>query len=118
MNFKISYPALKKEDSNNKEIVSLMKLVFQMEKLQLDLKYPMLLIDKEKYSDFIITLPVEEQANLIFTIVNISGGLQVYFFVNGENKLSLYKLSSKNSKQMIIVILLLFLINLKVKLAQ
>ena len=100
INFKISNSSLNKEDNSlDEQIASLIKIGFSNgETFSLDLKYPMFLIAKEIHSNFIKTLPIEEWVNLIFTIVNISGGLQVYFFVNGENKLSPYKLPSKKFK--------------------
>ena len=99
INFKICNSALNKEDAGDDQIVSLMKLDFSNgQSFSLDLKYPMFLIAKEIHSDFIKTLPIEEWVNLIFTIVNVDNKLQVYFFVNGENKLSPYKLPSKKLK--------------------
>ena len=100
INFKISNSSLNKDDiDSDEQIVTLMKIEFSNgQSFSLDLKYPMFLIAKEIHSNFIKTLPIEEWVNLIFTIVNIGGGLQVYFFVNGENKLSPYKLPSKKLK--------------------
>ena len=99
INFKISNSSLNKEDTGDEQIVTLMKINFSNgQSFSLDLKYPMFLIAKEIHSNFIKTLPMEEWVNLIFTIVNNDGKPQVYFFVNGENKLSPYKLPSKKLK--------------------
>ena len=96
INFKISNSSLNKEETGDEQIVTLMKINFSNgQTFSLDLKYPMFLIAKEIHSNFIKTLPMEEWVNLIFTIVNNDGKPQVYFFVNGENKLSPYKLPSK-----------------------
>ena len=99
MNFKICNSAINKEDVGDDQIVTLMKLdLSNGQSFSLDLKYPMFLIAKEIHTNFIKTLPIEEWVNLIFTIVCVDSKLQVYFFVNGENKLSPYKLPSKKLK--------------------
>ena len=98
MNFKMSNIA-NREDSENDSIVTLMKITFSNgQSFTLDLKYPMFLIVKEIHNNFIKTLPTDDWINLIFTIVSIGDKIQAYFFVNGENKLSPYKLSSKKLK--------------------
>ena len=98
MNFKMSSIA-NKEDSETDNIVTLMKITFSNgQSFTLDLKYPMFLIVKEIHNNFIKTLPTDDWINLIFTIVSIGDKIQAYFFVNGENKLSPYKLSSKKLK--------------------
>ena len=100
INFKVSNSNINKEDNNEEQIVSLMKINFSNgQSFNLDLKYPMFLISKEIHNTFIKVLPVEEYINLIFTIVNNDNQLQVYFFVNGENKLSPYKLQTKILKE-------------------
>ena len=99
INFKVSNSDLNQEDNGEEKIVSLMSINFSNDiSFSFDLKYPMFLIAKEIHSKFIKTLPIEEWINIIFTIVNVNNNIQIYFFVNGENKLSPYKLPSKKLK--------------------
>ena len=89
INFKISNSSLNKEDNNEENLVSLLKIIFSNnQSFSLDLKYPMFLMAKEIHNNYIRTLPNDEWVNLIFTIVN---GDKLYIFVNGENNLSPYK---------------------------
>ena len=100
INFKIGNFNLNKEDNiKEDQIITLMKINFSNgQSFSLDFKYPMFLIAKEIHTNFIKALPIEEWINLIFTVINIDNKFQVYFFVNGENKLSPYKLPSKKLK--------------------
>ena len=98
MNFKMSNIA-NREESEIDNIVTLMKITFSNgQSFTLELKYPMFLIVKEIHNNFIKTLPTDDWISLIFTIVSIGDKIQAYFFVNGENKLSPYKLASKKLK--------------------
>ena len=99
ISFKVSNSDLDQEVSGEEKTVSLMSINFSNgQSFSFDLKYPYFLIAKEIHSKFIKTLPIEEWVNIIFTIVNVNNNIQVYFFVNGENNLSPYKLPSKKLK--------------------
>ena len=92
INFKINNSSLNKEEKNEEQLVGLMKINFSNnQSFSLDLKYPMFLIAKEIHTNYIKTLPNDEWVNLILTIVNVDNKMQLYIFVNGENKLSPYK---------------------------
>ena len=58
----------------------------------IDLQYPIFLIVKEIRNECIKTLPLDEWINLIITIVRLKNGIQFYFYVNGENHVSPFKI--------------------------
>ena len=93
LNFKISnyYPNQKNPNRNRK--ASLAQVFFSDGKsFSIDLQYPIFLIVKEIRNECIKTLPLDEWINLIITIVRLKNGIQFYFYVNGENHVSPFKI--------------------------
>ena len=63
--------------------------------IDFDLQYPVLLIVKEIRDSFIKTFPLEEWINLVINIViDDRNKIFLYFYVNGENHLTSFKLKN------------------------
>ena len=58
-----------------------------------------MLILKEIRNEFIKTFPQDEWVNLIITIVNAKNGVFFYFYVNGENHVTPYKIENLSLKK-------------------
>ena len=88
LNFKISNAS----EAENR-ISNLVKIYFSNKKsLSIDLQYPLFLIVKEIRNEYIRTLLLDEWINLIITIVNMKNSIQFYFYVNGENHVTPFKI--------------------------
>ena len=94
MNFKIGVCKSADEDPNSGQISNLVTLNFSHgQNIQFDLKYPFFFIVKKIRDSFISTLPNNEWINLIICIV-IGVNPIIYFFVNGENRLTPFKIQN------------------------
>ncbi len=99
LNFKISkyYPNEKNPDKNR--ISNLVKFRFSSGKtLSINLQYPVSLIVEVAKKDLIKILPDDEWINLLLTIFNANNGLYLFYYVNGENHPTPYKLEKLQLK--------------------
>ena len=96
INFKIG--TLSASEKKDNEIISnLLKIEFSNGyKIDFDLKYPVLLIVKKVQDSFLKTFPNDEWINLIINLVTIDNNPTLYFFVNGENHLTPFKLPANS----------------------
>ena len=65
-------------------------------KIDFDLKYPVFLIVKKVQDNFLKKFPNDEWVNLIINLITIDNNPTLYFFVNGENDLSPFKLPANS----------------------
>ena len=100
LNFKISNYHMDMNHPEKNRVANLVKFYFSNKKqLSVDLQYPFQLIVKEIRNEYIKTLPLDEWINLIITIVVTKKGIQFYFFVNGENVSTPYKIEKLTLRQ-------------------
>ena len=93
INFKIGNYQVNEKNPENNRISNLIKLYFGNQKsISIDLQYPFLLIVKEIRKEYIKTLPLDEWINLVITIAINKNDILFYFFVNGENNVTPYKI--------------------------
>ena len=86
-------------EKENKEIISnLMKIKFSNGyQIDFDLKYPIFLIVKKYQNSYIKTFPHDEWINLIINImIDNNNNPTLYFFVNGENRMTPFKLPTNS----------------------
>ena len=92
INFKIG-TFLENEKGDNEIISNILKIEFSNGyKIDSDLKYPFFLIVKKIQNSFLKTFPNDEWINLIINIITLDKNPTLYFFVNGENRLTPFKL--------------------------
>ena len=78
-----------KVDKNKKIVSNLIKINFANGKsLSVDLEYPTSLIVKEVKNSSLKALPQNQWINLIVILTGAENKLNLYFLINGENKLS------------------------------
>ena len=94
MNFKIGVCKSAEEDPNSGQMSNLVSINFSNgQNIKFDLKYPFSFIVKKIRDTFISTFPNNEWINLIITIVMGVNPI-IYFFVNGENRLTPFKIQN------------------------
>ena len=89
INFKI---AIINDDKSKKTLSNLIKINFTNgNSINIDLEFPGLLIVKEIKNTPLKSLPQNEWINLIVTLTGAENKINLYFLINGENKLSPFK---------------------------
>ena len=97
INFKIANLSPFIEKDNNIIVSNLMEIVFSNGyKIDFDLQYPVFLIVKQYKETFIKTFPRDEWINLIINIIIVDNVPTLYFFVNGENHITPFKLPANS----------------------
>ena len=97
INFKIGNLSSFIEKDNNIIVSNLMEIVFSNGyKISFDLQYPVFLIVKQYQETFIKTFPHDEWINLIINIIIVDNVPTLYFFVNGENHITPFKLPANS----------------------
>ena len=89
INFKIANINI---DKNKKIVSNLVKINFSNgNSINIDLEYPVSLIVKEIKNSSLKSLPQDEWINLIIILTGAENKINLYFLINGENKLSPFK---------------------------
>ena len=99
LNFKIGHLPEDNQNSKNEKISNLIKIEFiNGFNIDIDLKYPMSLIVKKINENIIKVFSNEEWISFVINLIFVDNIPTIYFFVNGENRLTPFKLPANSIK--------------------